>query len=86
MLLDAAITFLSGAGYELGCVLWTHHSERGEPFKTAAWSMGLAACQVMGIGESVHDIRLAPVFVVGYGVGTFVGVTWKAKFQTNGRH
>ncbi len=83
LIFDAAITFLSGAGYELGCVLWTHHSERGEPFKTAAWSMALAACQVLGIGEAVHDFRLAPVFVIGYGFGTFVGVTWKERERRN---
>lgn len=78
-MIAAALTFLSGAGYELGCVLWTHHSERGEDVKTALWSMMLAACQVFGIGESVHDMHLAPLFILGYGAGTFIGVRWKER-------
>lgn len=77
MLADAAITFFGGAGYELGCVLWVHHSERGNAAKTAMWAAMLATCQVSGLAESVHDIRLAPLFIAGYAFGTFIGVKWK---------
>jgi hypothetical protein len=74
---DAFFTFAGGAGYEIGCVLWVHYSERGDAAKTALWAAVLASCQVCGVAESVHDWRFAPFFVAGYAFGSFVGVKWK---------
>ena len=37
---------------------------------------------VLGIGESVRDLRLAPFFVLGYGTGFYVAVKLKARLQS----
>lgn len=75
----AALTFFSGAVFELACVFWVHHSERGQPGRTAMWSMVVATSNVFGIGESLHDVKYAPFFVAGYGVGSYVAVLWKTR-------
>lgn len=76
---DASIAFAGGAVYEAGCVFWVHHSEAGRPYTTSLFSMLCAAAQVAGIGESVHNLWIAPFFVVGYGVGTFAAVKLKGR-------
>lgn len=78
VILDCVIAFLGGAVYEAGCVGWVHFSQKGRPLPTALFSMACAAAQVAGIGESVHTLVAAPFFVLGYGVGTFAAVAFKA--------
>jgi hypothetical protein len=75
---DCLIAFVGGAVYEAGCVGWVHFSEKNRPVPTAIFSMLCAAAQVAGIGESVHTLAAAPFFVLGYGVGTFAAVAYKA--------
>jgi hypothetical protein len=70
-------TFLAGAANEGVAVFWVHFSERGRPFATGFCAMIQAAAVVVGVGESVHDWRLAPAFVLGYGVGAASGVLAK---------
>lgn len=77
LVLTGLATFLFGALYEAGCVAWVHYSERHQAGKAALVSSLLAAVQIAGVGESVHDIRMAPFFVVGYGVGSYVAVKLK---------
>lgn len=77
MLLHALITLVSGAVYEASCVVWVHYSERGRAIATACVSMLIALAQIIGIGESVHDWKLAPFFIFGYGAGTYVAVRVK---------
>ena len=77
ILVNAVIAFLGGAVYEAGCVFWVHYSESGRPYATALVSMLCATAQVAGIGESVRDLRIAPFFIIGYGVGTFFAVKLK---------
>jgi hypothetical protein len=74
MIFAIITAFLSGALYELGCVFWVHHSEKGHAVRTAMWSMLCATCQVLGIGQSVTHMISAPFFVLGYGFGSWLGV------------
>ena len=75
--LHALITFAGGAIFEGGNVFWVHYSEAGRPWATAFVSMVVAAASLAGIDESVHDLFLAPFFVLGYGAGSFAAVKWK---------
>jgi len=77
--LKCLIALASGAAYEAACVGWVHNSERGRAFVTALFSMVVALCEVVGVGESIHDLRAAPFFVLGYGLGTFGAVKWKSR-------
>lgn len=77
----AALMFLCGAGYEAGCVGFIHFSERGRPLMTALCSMVAAAVQLTGVLESVHDWHLAPVFILGYGTGSYIAVRIKGMLE-----
>ena len=81
MILACLLAFLGGAVYEACSVGWVHYSDRGSPLVAALFSMLQAVAQVAGIGESVHDLRAAPFFVVGYGVGTYVAVAIKKRLR-----
>lgn len=68
------LAFVSGAIYEGLSVVWVHQATHG-----TAWSVGIAsalqaAAAVVGLGESVRDRRIAPCFVVGYGLGAYVAM------------
>ncbi len=81
LLLACLTTFLCGALYEAGCVYWVHFAESGKPIATAICSMVVASAQVLGIGESVHDVRTAAPFIAGYGVGTYLAVVLKSRHR-----
>jgi hypothetical protein len=72
-------TFLAGLFLEGTAVFWTHYSERGRALIAASLSGGQALALVLGIGESVRDLRLAPFFVLGYGTGSYVAVKLKER-------
>lgn len=69
-------TFIAGFLIECACVFWVHYSEKGEPAKTAFFSMIVGTAQVFGIGESIRDPWAGFAFVAGYGVGTYVTVRY----------
>lgn len=69
----------SGLLYESTSVFWTHYSERGNAIGAAVCSGIQAIALVFGIGESVHDWHLAPLFIVGYALGTFLAVKVKGR-------
>lgn len=75
--LEALVTFLSGAIFEAGCVAWVHYSEKNEAAKAAIVSMLNALVTLVGVGESLRDLRMAPAYVLGYGAGTYVMIRWK---------
>jgi hypothetical protein len=70
--------FASGFVIETACVFWVHFSERNKALPTALCSMAIGCAQVLGIGESIRDWRVAACFVLGYGVGTFTAVKFKS--------
>lgn len=80
MILTCLLVFISGFIYEGACVFWVHYSERGQAVITALISMLVALCQVVGIGGSIHDIRTAPFFILGFGIGTWASIVIKDKF------
>jgi len=71
--------FLSGFVIETACVFWVHFSERGKALPTALCSMAVGCAQVLGIGQSIQDWKVAPGFVLGYGVGTYMAVWYKSR-------
>ena len=76
-MLTHLLTFASGAAVEGVAVFWVHFSERGYALRTGACSMIQAAALVFGIGETVHDWRYAPAFILGYGAGSALAVLLK---------
>ena len=81
MILHCLVAFFGGAIYEAARVCWVHFSERGKPFITALFSMLCATAQVAGIGVSIHMLGAAPLFVLGYGVGTYAAVALKQRLH-----
>lgn len=79
MLAAGLVALVAGAAYEAACVGWVHFSERGRALPTAGFSMLAALAEVTGVLDSVRDIRVAPFFVLGYGVGTYAAVRWKSR-------
>ncbi len=77
MFLTCLTAFLSGLIFESGCVWWVHFSERGKAVQAALISMLCALTQVVGIGEAIHDWRVASLFILGYGVGTYLMIKMK---------
>lgn len=75
--LSLLIALISGALFEFGCVYWVHYSERSQAFKASIWSMIVATTTVVGIGESIKDKRVAIAYIIGYGIGTYLAITFK---------
>jgi hypothetical protein len=73
------LIFLCGAIYEAACVGFVHFSERGQSLRTALCSMLAISVELTGIITSVRDWHQAPVFVAGFGCGSFLAVWWKAR-------
>lgn len=70
---EVLIAFVSGAVFEGVAVVWATSSTQGKAARAAACSMLQAAALVMGVGE-VHGALARVAFVVGFGVGSFLGV------------
>jgi len=69
----------SGLLFESTSVFWTHYSERGNAVGAGVCSGIQAVALVLGVGESVHDWHLAPWFIVGYALGSFIAVKVKGR-------
>lgn len=76
-----AITFASGFANEAVAVYWVHHAERGHALRTGFCSAVQAIAVVVGVGESVHDWRYAPAYVIGYATGAALAVRVKSRAQ-----
>lgn len=74
--LAGLLAFASGAAYEGLSVVWVHQATHGGALATAAASALQATCMVLGVGESVREWRVSPLFVLGYGAGAWVAMTW----------
>lgn len=72
------LTFVCGAAYECGCVFWVHHSEKGNSGRAAMWSMFNALVTCIGLGEALHQSLFIIVYVLGFGVGTYLAVRFKS--------
>ena len=76
----AFLVFFCAAFYEASCVGFVHFAESGGAWKTSAMSALAGLAEVTGIFETVRNWHLGVFFVVGLGVGAFVGVkikNWK---------
>lgn len=74
--LPFVVAFASGAAYEACSVVWVHRATHGTPWQTAIVSGLQALAQVVGIGESVKNWRVAPFFVVGYALGAYTAMVY----------
>ena len=68
------IALVSGAAFEGCSVFWVRLAVHGSPMQTALVSCVQALAQILGIGESVRDWRVAPFFVAGYGIGAYLAM------------
>jgi len=73
------LTFASGFANEATAGFWVPHAERGHAARTGLCGAIQACALVLGIGESVHDCRYAPAFVLGYGLGAAAAVRFKTR-------
>jgi len=68
------IALVSGAAFEGCSVFWVRLAIHGTPMQTALVSCVQALAQVLGIGESVRNWRVAPFFIAGYGIGSYLAM------------
>jgi hypothetical protein len=75
-----------GLGIFLACVLidalwvaWFHHSERNNAWRSAGISMLMAGLSLVGIGAAIKDPLYAPVYILGLGMGSYLGVKLKGR-------
>jgi hypothetical protein len=74
------LAFVSGFADEGLSVFWVHHAAKGNAFSSGLYSGLQAIARVVGIGESIHDWRYGPAYVLGYGLGSSVAVLWLKRF------
>lgn len=79
MTIHVLMTFICGAAYEAGCVWWVHHSEAGNKLSASAWSCFNALVTIIGVEGFLSSRWCAGAYVLGYGVGTFVAMSFKRK-------
>jgi hypothetical protein len=68
--------FTCGFVYEALSVAWVHAAVHGTPFQTAMMSSMQALALVIGISEAVSDFRVAPLYVFGYGLGSYLAMVY----------
>lgn len=71
-----SLAFASGVFYEGLSIVWVHQAMNGSPLSVAVISAFQAAAMVFGVGESVKQWRVAPMFIAGYGVGAWAAMVW----------
>lgn len=60
--------------YELTSTYWLFASEGLKPTRAALWSMLQAIVMLVGIERSINNLLAACCFVVGYSIGSAIGV------------
>ena len=81
--LHAILALVAGAFYESCCVMWVRCSTKGRAALSGLFSMLAATTQLIGIGEAIYNVRTAPFFIVGYGLGSYLAV--KISKRKNGK-
>lgn len=80
-MLELALTFVCGALYECGCVFWVHYAEEDRAIAAAIASCFGAFVTCIGLGEALHRPSFIAAYVLGYGVGTWLGVHIKRRLR-----
>ncbi len=75
-----ALTLCCGAVYECACVFWVHYSEGNRAWRAVAFSMLAALVTVIGIEQSIRRAAFVLAYVLGYGVGTYLAISIKARW------
>lgn len=78
-MIEYLATLGAGLFLEGTAVFWTHYSERGKAALAALFSGIQAVALVFGVGESVHDPKHAPFFVIGYAGGSYLAIKIKGR-------
>lgn len=76
IILELLLVFILGTLYESCSVLWTHCSQANNAYAASLISMLQAASTIAGIGDSIHNISVAPAYILGYGFGSFATIRW----------
>ncbi|HEY8097914.1 MAG TPA: hypothetical protein VIE65_17795 [Methylobacter sp.] len=77
--MDFIGVFISGFFYEWTSVYWTHYSEKNQAFKAGLASAAQALTLIFGVGESIHNWKHIPFFVLGYATGSYSAVKVKSR-------
>lgn len=80
-MIEYLATLGAGLFLEGTAVFWTHYSERGNAAIAALFSGVQAIALVFGVGESVHDPKHAPFFVLGYASGSYLAIKIKGRIK-----
>jgi len=73
--------FLCGLIYEITAVLWIHEQSKLHVWRAVAWSVFAGSISVAGVWLAINDLHHAPALVLGYGMGTYVGIRIKARLR-----
>ena len=70
------LVFILGSLFEACSVMWTHFSQSNKAFAASIVSMIQCTATIAGIGDSIHNIHIAPAYILGYGFGSFATIRW----------
>jgi hypothetical protein len=65
------LVFLSAFAFEVSYLLWIRFSVARQPVRSALLSMTTGALSLYATFQALHDMRYAPVLILGYGVGSY---------------
>lgn len=65
--------------YEITSAYWVFSVEKLKSYRAGFWSAVQAVVMLTGIAESIHDWRAALCFIVGYSLGSIIGVEIERK-------
>ncbi len=78
-MISILIAFLSGFLLELASAFWVRYVADKLAVKSAAFAVIYAACLVFGLDAALHRPAQAVAWVLGFGLGSFVGVQWSKR-------
>jgi hypothetical protein len=70
--MTALLVFLSAFAFEACYLLWIRFSVDRKPLRSALLSMATGALSIYATFNAVHDLKLVPFLLLGYGVGSYV--------------
>ena len=77
LILYAILTFLAGFIVEASCVFWVHYHEKNKANQVGLFSLIVCTCQVLGIGESIHNRYMCVLYIIGYSLGGYFATKYK---------
>lgn len=72
--MNLLLVFSCGFFYEVTSTYWLFAAEKLRPIRAGLWSMAQAIVMLTGIAESIGDLKSAGCFVIGYALGSVMGI------------